>query len=115
MARGGIAARAGRRPARLTTQQRLTGASSFDRVRAGTHKRMGRSEWSDLKAEIIQERGDKCQRCGRTGCQLTLDHIITHSQGGSNSKRNLQLLCPYCDSNKIGSANRRGAKLLHGR
>lgn len=114
MARGGVAARAGRGRAKLSTQQRLTGTSSFDRLRAGTHKRMGREEWTELKSQIIAERGARCEKCGRTECDLVLDHIMPHSKGGSNSRRNLQLLCEYCDKNKIGQANRRGAKLLHG-
>lgn len=115
MARGGIAARSGKRTPRLTTQQRLTGASSFDRVRAGTHRRMNPEQWRALKEQILAERGERCERCGTTGTMLVLDHIMPHAKGGSDSKRNLQLLCPACDKQKIGAANRRGARLLHGR
>lgn len=117
MAKGGIAARLGkgRSRARLTTQQRLTGSSSFDRARAGTHLRMHRTDWTQLKSDIIAQRGERCQKCGLPTSQLILDHIIPHSQGGSNSPRNLMLVCASCDKKKLGKANRRGARLLHGR
>ncbi len=115
MARGGIASRMGTRRPKLTTQQRLTGSSSFDRVRAGTRTRMGRTAWADLKAQIVAQRGARCQKCGTCTETLILDHIIPHAQGGSNSPRNLMLVCYTCDSKKLGKANRRGAKLMHGR
>lgn len=115
MARGGIAARSGSRRPKLSTQQRLTGSSYFDRARAGTHMRMNRTDWSSLKSSIIADRGERCQKCGLVTPQLILDHIIPHSQGGSNSPRNLMLVCHTCDKKKLGKANRRGAKLLHGR
>lgn len=112
--RGGIAARKNNSWGKPSTSQRLAGVTSLDRNRVGTHQRMDRSEWSALKAQIIQERGARCQRCGKATSQLILDHTVTHSQGGSNMKNNLKLLCHDCDSQKIGRANRRGSRLLHG-
>lgn len=62
----------------------------------------------DLSREAIPERvrifvwrrdGGKCVRCGSNE-RLEFDHIIPVSEGGSNTERNIQLLCEPCNRSK---------------
>ncbi len=48
---------------------------------------------------VLAKYGNQCQRCGATG-DLTCDHIIPLSRGGSNDPTNLQPLCMLCNSLK---------------
>lgn len=68
---------------------------------------------SDLKRELIPQDildkvwnrdGGKCVKCGSQE-KIEFDHIIPFSKGGSNTYRNLQVLCEKCNrtkSNNIG-------------
>ena len=68
---------------------------------------------SDLKREQIPQDildkvwnrdGGKCIKCGSQE-NIEFDHIIPFSKGGSNTYRNLQILCEKCNrqkSNNIG-------------
>ena len=58
----------------------------------------------NIKDEVWNRDAGKCVQCGSNE-KLEFDHIIPHSKGGSNTYRNLQLLCEPCNrskSNKIG-------------
>ena len=58
----------------------------------------------DVKDSVWNRDGGKCIQCGDNE-NLEFDHIIPFSEGGSNTKRNIQLLCQPCNrkkSNKIG-------------
>jgi 5-methylcytosine-specific restriction endonuclease McrA len=56
-----------------------------------------------LRAKDIQKLftlyGQNCLKCGKAG-KLTVDHIVPLSLGGANHLRNLQILCPGCNSRK---------------
>lgn len=63
-----------------------------------------RSITEDVKDSVWNRDGGKCIQCGDNE-NLEFDHIIPFSEGGSNTKRNIQLLCQPCNrkkSNKIG-------------
>jgi len=51
-------------------------------------------EWRRVRAEV---RGDACERCGSRS-DLTLDHRVPQSLGGSNARANLRTLCRACHS-----------------
>ena len=58
----------------------------------------------DVKDAVWRRDEGKCTQCGSNE-NLEFDHIIPHSKGGANTKRNVQLLCVKCNrkkSDKIG-------------
>lgn len=66
---------------------------------------------SDLKREPIPQDildkvwnrdGGKCVKCGSQE-KIEFDHIIPFSKGGSNTYRNLQILCEKCNRQKSNS------------
>lgn len=57
-----------------------------------------------VQREVWRRDEGKCTECG-SKINLEYDHIIPLSKGGSNTARNIQLLCESCNrkkSNKIG-------------
>lgn len=50
---------------------------------------------------IFARDGYRCKRCGADWtCDLTLDHIVPRSKGGTDDADNLQTLCQRCNSKK---------------
>jgi 5-methylcytosine-specific restriction endonuclease McrA len=54
-----------------------------------------------LKNRIMNRDGRKCRICGSTH-NLTIDHIVPVSKGGSNREHNLMVLCNGCNQTKAG-------------
>ena len=52
-----------------------------------------------VQREVWQRDGGRCVECS-TKEKLCFDHIVPFSRGGSNSVRNLQLLCEPCNMSK---------------
>lgn len=57
---------------------------------------------SDVKREVWRRDEGKCTKCGSRE-RLEFDHIIPVTKGGSNTVRNIELLCESCNREK--SAN----------
>ena len=53
----------------------------------------------DVKMFVWQRDSGKCVKCGNNQ-SLEFDHIIPIVKGGSNTERNIQLLCEQCNRNK---------------
>jgi 5-methylcytosine-specific restriction endonuclease McrA len=57
--------------------------------------------------EILEIHKFQCADCGKRGRHnLTIDHIIPISEGGSNSANNIQPLCVPCHERKDGYVRR---------
>jgi len=56
-------------------------------------------ERPDLMLALIERDGYQCKNCGNQE-NLTVDHIIPLSKGGSDNLDNLQILCQSCNSSK---------------
>ena len=55
-----------------------------------------------VRTEIFNRDGNKCLKCGSFE-NLSIDHVLSLSEGGNNSTSNLQTLCMRCNSSKGGS------------
>ena len=74
-------------------------------------------EWRALVAEIIRERGARCEDpscryAGRTGARVFGDHIVELKDGGAPlDKTNVMLRCGSCHTRKtnVERARRMGA------
>jgi 5-methylcytosine-specific restriction endonuclease McrA len=49
---------------------------------------------------ILNKYGRKCLRCGRSDVEITMDHVIPLSKGGTHTADNIQPLCKSCNSSK---------------
>lgn len=53
----------------------------------------------DVRVFVWRRDGQRCVKCGSQE-RLELDHIIPVAKGGSNTARNIQLLCERCNRAK---------------
>jgi len=88
------------------TYDTLSGAILYEedaRIRE-VIERPKRSIPKEVQREVWRRDGGRCVECG-SKVNLEFDHIIPLSEGGSNTARNIQLLCEPCNrrkSNKVG-------------
>lgn len=57
---------------------------------------------SEVRREVWRRDGGKCVKCGSRK-NLEYDHIVPLSKGGSNTARNIELLCEACNRAKSNS------------
>jgi hypothetical protein len=53
----------------------------------------------NIRIEVWRRDSGKCARCG-SRTNLEYDHIVPISKGGSNTARNIELLCEKCNRSK---------------
>jgi hypothetical protein len=79
---------------------RLEKAHALEAMRSELDPRVKRSPIpQDVKLLVWQRDGGRCVECGGQ-TDLEFDHIIPLAMGGSNTARNLQLLCADCNRRK---------------
>lgn len=71
-----------------------------ERARPTRSERGYNAEWQRL-SKLLRTIQPYCSRCKATK-DLTVDHIIPLSAGGSTVESNLQVLCRKCNSSKGG-------------
>lgn len=57
------------------------------------------SSWDQTRKAVLNRDNYTCRSCRRKD-NLTVDHIVQLSQGGTNSMENMQTLCRYCHEKK---------------
>jgi hypothetical protein len=84
---------------------RMYSVKNQSRIRAKEQQVPGRFKTKDIK-ELLALQQDKCAICQKafpppgTLRRYHVDHIVSMSQGGSNTRDNIQLLCPSCNWHK---------------
>ena len=71
-------------------------------IRLGRMVRRPRPQVKLNKQEVFRRDNHMCQYCGKNDGDLTLDHVIPRSLGGSHSWENLVAACRHCNHRKGG-------------
>ncbi len=65
------------------------------------------------RRNLMRRDGMRCQYCGKSNVQLTLDHILPRSRGGREEWENLVVACVACNNKKGNrTPEEAGMKLL---
>jgi len=76
-------------------KREIQGFENLDKVSSAARERIS----EEVRLFVWQRDGGKCVLCGSRE-KLEFDHIIPVSAGGSNTERNIQLLCEPCNRSK---------------
>jgi 5-methylcytosine-specific restriction endonuclease McrA len=73
----------------------------WDRERKRTQRstRLSMAEWLPLVAHVVERDGGRCTYCGDTE-NLTADHVVPLTRGGTNDPSNLTACCVPCNTKK---------------
>ena len=69
-------------------------------IRLNSYKRVPYKGIMLSRKNIIRRDGHRCQYCGSTAGQLTVDHIVPKALGGKDSWENLITACLPCNNKK---------------
>jgi 5-methylcytosine-specific restriction endonuclease McrA len=64
------------------------------------------------RREVFMRDGYRCQYCGRKSRDLTLDHVIPRSRGGTHTWDNIVSACKSCNHGKAGRTPREAGMTL---
>ena len=77
-------------------EENLTHKSSYNEI---NEEKRSRHISSQVRREVWRRDFGRCVECGSRD-KLEYDHIIPFSKGGSNTARNIELLCENCNRKK---------------
>jgi tetratricopeptide (TPR) repeat protein len=93
-------------PLQIEEGQRLASRETFKIQNPANHtvqERQARAAIpSEVRREVWRRDGGACVKCGSRR-NLEYDHIVPVSKGGSNTVRNIELLCETCNRSKSAS------------
>jgi 5-methylcytosine-specific restriction endonuclease McrA len=69
-------------------------------IRLGRYHRILYKSIMLSRKNILRRDGHRCQYCGSSASQLTVDHITPRSRGGTDSWENLITACVKCNNAK---------------
>jgi 5-methylcytosine-specific restriction endonuclease McrA len=93
-------------PSQIEEGQRLASIEALKIQNPTVHmlqeRHAGAAIPSSVRQEVWRRDGGVCVKCGSRR-NLEYDHIVPVSKGGSNTARNIELLCETCNRAKSNS------------
>lgn len=81
-------------------------------MRDNDRERLGGSEWTKLRKEILLRDQYRCMNCGSSD-GLEVHYIVPVSEGGTNTKGNLASLCFRCHNSAHGKSPTETPSITH--
>ena len=93
----------------------MLGSDSYRLIRRNSfpdryQERISSEPWKSLRREIIEKRGNRCERCGSEGNSLALHHVHYRSLGNEQPE-DVELLCSACHTEADKSRARQNSRL----
>jgi len=84
---------------RIATMFMITDINRLHNQR-NSNRGMTCAEWAELRGKVFLRDKCTCQYCGRTGIDMTCDHVEPRQHGGDDGIENLVTACRSCNSKK---------------